>query len=129
MAAASSFGQEPWTAPKEEVAKANPVPASPEALQKGRALFQRHCASCHGVKGKGDGAGVSILAERTSRRPADLSDPKVQGSLSDGEVFWKLTTGLKEGDVIVMPAFATEIRKEEDRWVLVHFVRTLKEPR
>jgi mono/diheme cytochrome c family protein len=127
--AAAGFAQEPWTAPKEEAKRANPVPSSPEALQKGRALFQRHCASCHGPKGKGDGAGVGLLAGKTNRRPADLSDARVQGALSDGEVFWKVANGLKEGAVVVMPAYATEIPKEDDRWTLIHFLRTLKEPR
>lgn len=103
----------------------NPLRASDEALRKGRTVYQKNCASCHGVKGQGDGAAISYLAERTSRRPKDLSDAKLQASLSDGEIFWKVSNGFKEGEVVVMPAYATEINKEEDRWALVHFVRTL----
>ena len=129
LAATSGLAQERWVAPKEDAAKPNPVPAAPELVQKGRALFQRHCAACHGAKGKGDGPGVGLLAGKTKRRPADLSDPAVQSALSDGEIFWKMTNGLKEGDVVVMPAYATEIPKEPDRWALIHFLRTLKEPR
>jgi mono/diheme cytochrome c family protein len=101
------------------------VPGSDEVLLKGRALYQKNCGSCHGAKGKGDGSGIRFLAERTSRRPKDLTDAKLQASLSDGEIFWKVTTGLKEDTVIVMPAYANEIKKDEDRWALVHFVRTL----
>ncbi len=129
LAAASGFAQQPWTAPKDEAQRANPVPPSPEALQKGRALYQRHCASCHGPKGKGDGVGVSLLVGKTDRRPADLTDPKVQGALSDGEIFWKVANGLMEGAVVVMPAYASEIPKPDDRWILIHFLRTLREPR
>jgi mono/diheme cytochrome c family protein len=101
------------------------VPVSDEILQKGRALYQKNCGSCHGAKGKGDGSGIRFLAERTSRRPKDLTDAKLQASLSDGEIFWKVTTGFKEDTVIVMPAYLNEIKKDEDRWALVHFVRTL----
>ena len=43
--------------------------------------------------------------------------------MTDGEIFWKLETGLKEGGQIVMPTFADEIPKPEDRWKLIHYVR------
>ena len=122
-----ALGQEPapWIAPKEQRERANPVPASDEAQKRGRLLYQRHCAMCHGDKGKGDGPAARLHAERSKRAPKDLTDTKQQASMSDGEIFWKVTTGLKEDAVIAMPAYASEIKKDEDRWALVHFVRTL----
>ena len=34
---------------------ANPVPTSPESLNRGRQIYVIHCASCHGDQGLGDG--------------------------------------------------------------------------
>lgn len=115
----------PWIAPKEQREHANPVPASDDAQKRGRLLYQRHCAMCHGDKGKGDGPAARLHAERSKRAPKDLTDAKVQASMSDGEIFWKITTGFKENDQIIMPTFGDEIPKEDDRWKLVHYVRSL----
>jgi len=113
-----------WVAPPEERAKTNPVAASPEALQKGRFLYRKNCLRCHGEKGKGDGP-----SGRYGVKPAeDLTNPAKQAKLTDGEIFWKITTGLKEGADVIMPAYAREIPSEEDRWRVVLFVRTLGNP-
>jgi hypothetical protein len=40
-------------------------------------------------------------------------------------MLWKITTGRKEEDEVLMPAMAEKIPAEEDRWKLVSFVRTL----
>jgi mono/diheme cytochrome c family protein len=114
-----------WLAPKEARAQANPVATSEDALRKGRALYQRHCALCHGDKGRGDGTAARMHADRSSHTVQDLTDPKVQASMSDGEIFWKISTGLREDGKIVMPAYTEEIPKDEDRWKLVHYVRSL----
>jgi mono/diheme cytochrome c family protein len=106
-----------WTAPAEERARTSPVPDSPEAVAKGRALFQRHCTACHGPKGKGDGP--------ASTEARDLTDPAVQDRLTDGEIFWKVGTGRKKHGETVMPAFARQIGTE-DRWKLVRYVRSLR---
>lgn len=115
----------PWTAPKEERNRQNPVAPSEDARKRGRVLYQRHCAMCHGDKGKGDGPAARLHAERAKRAPQDLTDAKVQFALSDGEIFWKITAGLRENAQIIMPTFREEIGKDEDRWKLVHFVRAL----
>ena len=113
----------PWVAPAQDVARPNPVPFSDEALKRGRLLFQRHCAMCHGDKGRGNGPAARLHAQRSGRAPRDLTDAKVQEGMSDGEIFWKLSTGLKDDGRIIMPGFGEEITKEGDRWRLVHFVR------
>ena len=110
-----------WEAPAADKARANPVPASPEALAKGRALYQKHCAMCHGDKGKGDGPAAKFNAAE----PEDLTSPKLQKELTDGEILWKITTGRKEGDEFVMPAMLEKIPAETDRWKVVLFVRKL----
>jgi mono/diheme cytochrome c family protein len=111
-----------WAVPAEERDKPNPVAATPEAVTKGRALYQRHCASCHGSGGKGDGPAAGFGADI----PDDLTDPARQDRLTDGEIFWKVSTGLRDGAEIVMPGFARQIPSEQDRWRVVAFLRTLR---
>jgi mono/diheme cytochrome c family protein len=97
------------------------VAASADALKRGAELFSRHCTSCHGSLGKGDGPVASYWAEL----PKDLSDPLRQDRLSDGEIFRQISTGhIVEGKEI-MPAFAARL-SEQDRWKIVLFVRTLR---
>jgi mono/diheme cytochrome c family protein len=110
-----------WVAPPEERARTNPVPASPEALQKGRFLYRKNCQRCHGEKGKGDGPSGRLGIEP----PEDLTNPAKQAKLTDGEIFWKISTGLKDGADVIMPAYKREIPADDDRWKVILFVRTL----
>ena len=48
-----------------------PLPPSPRGPEPGRALFQAHCASCHGAAGRGD----SWRARLLFLRPGDLASP------------------------------------------------------
>jgi len=43
-------------------------PATPEELEQGRTIYDRHCADCHGTEGRGDGA----LARALSPRPGNF---------------------------------------------------------
>lgn len=105
--------------------KAAPVAVSPEGLERGRKLYVKHCETCHGDKGKGDGPLARLHAQRTSRPPYDLTLPEVQSFLTDGEIFWKISVGYRKGDKVIMPAFANLVPAAEDRWRIVQFVRTL----
>ena len=111
--------QDEWAAPATERARPNPVPVSPDAVARGRALFKRHCTACHGPEGKGDGP--------ASDGARDLTDPAVQARLTDGEIFWKIGKGRAKDDEMAMPSFARQIRAQ-DRWKLVRYVRTLAAP-
>jgi hypothetical protein len=67
--------------------------------------------------GRGDGA----IAESIARPPADLSNGARLGSLTDGELFWRISTGDD-----VMPSFEQAMGlSSEDRWRLVIYVRHL----
>jgi mono/diheme cytochrome c family protein len=122
-------GDAGWMAPAREKARTAPMHPTPEGIERGRALYVRHCATCHGDAGRGDGPLARLHAQRTSRPPYDLTDPAVQSALPDGEIFWKVSTGYREGSRVVMPAFAAQVPSEEDRWRIVQFVRTLVKPR
>lgn len=91
----------------------NPRPASPVVLTQGRELYRIYCATCHGAAGTGDGP----MAEHFRRMP-DLTMGYVQ-NYADG---W-LYTIIREGG-FAMPAFAASLSVDE-RWAVVHHVRTL----
>jgi mono/diheme cytochrome c family protein len=111
----------PWVAPPAERAKVNPVTPGKDAVKRGRALFLRHCATCHGQGGQGDGpaAAFGIVT------PRDLTAPAVQARLTDGDLFWKISKGRQVGSEVVMPASEEKVTSEEDRWKIVLFVRSL----
>ena len=52
--------------------------------------FEKTCAKCHGVDGKGD----TKMGQKLSIK--DLSDAKVQASFTDADAFKALKEGLKD---------------------------------
>ena len=114
-----------WIAPAADKARAASVPVTAEGLERGHKLYGKHCETCHGEKGKGDGPLARLHAQRTARPPYDLTLPEVQSFLTDGEIFWKISVGYRKGAKVIMPAFASLVPAAEDRWRIVQFVRTL----
>jgi len=111
----------PWVAPAEDQARVNPVAPSKDATRRGRALFLKNCATCHGPAGKGDGPAAAFGMVT----PRDLTAPTVQARMTDGDLFWKLSKGRTVGTDVLMPGSEENIPLEEDRWKVVLFVRTL----
>jgi mono/diheme cytochrome c family protein len=107
------LAQGAWEAPAVEKAKKNPLPADAATVAQGKKVAETNCVSCHGPKGKGDGPASVAL----NPKPADWTSKKVQ-SESDGEIFWKLSTGRG-----AMPSW--KFLPENDRWALVRYIRTL----
>ena len=101
-------------APKDIQTKKNPVASSDAVLAKAKTVYEENCLMCHGETGKGDGPMASMLKEK----PADISDAKIMGEATDGEIFWFITKGKKP-----MPPFETKL-SEEERWSLVHLMRS-----
>ena len=97
-------------------AKPNPVPSDKKTTDQGEKVAKVNCASCHGAKGKGDGAAAIALTPK----PADWTSAKVQDE-TDGELFWKITNGNSDRG---MPSFSK--LPELQRWQLVLYLRTLK---
>ena len=110
---AQAASEHSWVAPERPSHRANTVPATTEAVQRGRDLFHRDCEQCHGKAGHGDGP----LSGSLSPRPADLASHHVQSQL-DGALFWKMTEGRG-----VMPRAALS---ESDKWSVVDFIRSFE---
>ncbi len=119
LLAAAAAAQEPWEAPEEARATVNPVPAGDAAVEAGRTLYAARCASCHGDEGKGDGRATRFIKPA----PADISTVEARDRMTDGEMFYKITEGRKP-----MPGMKRTL-SEEERWQVVHFLRTLQPPR
>ena len=103
-----------WPVPEAAKKMKNPVPLSDAALQAAKAIYEEKCAQCHGDTGKGDGSEAAMY----DVKPANFSDAHMMGEMTDGEIFYKMSEGRQP-----MPAFRKQLT-EEQRWQLVHFVRT-----
>jgi cbb3-type cytochrome c oxidase subunit III len=99
----------------------NPVPPNPESIEAGKKLYQRHCASCHGRGGKGDGGQALSGGE-----PSDLTDDVWDYGSTDGEIFVAIRDGLSTD----MLAYKDKL-KEKETWQVVIYVRSLshKQPK
>ena len=104
-----------WPVPAAAKKMKNPVPRSDAALRAARDTFNDRCVNCHGETGKGDGSDAMMYTPP----PADLTDAHMMGMMSDGEIFYKISEGRN-----AMLAFK-KLLTVEQRWQLVHFVRTL----
>ena len=103
----------PWPVGDKDKAMKAPTKADATA---GKELWAKHCKSCHGSKGLGDGPKAASL----KTFPGDFSGAAFQGS-TDGELFFRTNKGRDE-----MPAYEKKIPEANDRWALVAFMRTLK---
>lgn len=106
--------QKPWPVPDAWKNKVNPIKG--QELEKGKALWNQHCKSCHGSKGKGDGPKASQLDTECG----DFTKASFQ-SQTDGALYYKTYQGRDD-----MPSYKTKIPDVNDNWALVNFMRTLK---
>lgn len=109
-------GKKPWVVPDAAAKKANPVKSDAASLKEGKELWSKHCVSCHGKAGLGDGS----KADQLKTEPGDFSKADFQKQ-SNGSLFYKISEG--RGD---MPNFKKKLEGEEEVWSLVNYLRTLK---
>jgi mono/diheme cytochrome c family protein len=102
-----------WIAPAEARKMKNPVKATKASIQRGKEIYEKKCALCHGVKGDGKGPASAGL----NPKPTNFKDSHGE-KMTDGEHFWKITTG-RGG----MPSFAKDLT-EEERWHVINYINT-----
>ncbi len=106
-----------WEVPAKYKTMKNPTdPKDKESMAEGKALFAKQCTSCHGKKGLGDGSKAAELKGDLG----DFSSAEFQKQ-TDGELFYKITEGRDD-----MNSFKKKIPNDEDRWLVINYVRTLK---
>jgi mono/diheme cytochrome c family protein len=110
-----SVQQKPWTVPANYKTMKNPVKATPQSIESGKALYNQNCASCHGKKGLGDGP----KARNLEASAGDMSGATYQNQ-TDGEHFYKTKFGRGE-----MPKYDKKI-SDDDIWSMVNYMRTFK---
>ncbi len=96
---------------------ANPVPATAESLARGKVVFDRMCAVCHGP------LGVPSDAPILPKLPVMVAFPLASGGAlirTDGYLYGMITAGRG-----VMPAYGHQIA-HFDRWNVVNYVRLLQ---
>jgi cytochrome c oxidase cbb3-type subunit 2 len=109
----------PWA-----IEPAKTLPATPELVARGKATYVRQCAPCHGDTGKADGPAQYLLYPK----PRDLTigtyrfTSTWEGAPTDEDLFRAISRGIPGS---AMPSWAH--LEEEERWGLVHFVKTLAE--
>lgn len=89
--------------------------STPEMIAKGKQLFLVNCASCHGPEGKGDGERAAEL----NPKPRNYHTEKFKFGAAPLQIYNAVTNGSPGTS---MPAFV--LLPAEDRWALVHYVRT-----
>jgi len=108
--------QNEWVVPEKYVKMKNPIPLNQDKAI-GKSLYAKHCQSCHGKQGYGDGP-------KASEQKGDLGDfsSAEYQAQSDGALFFKTTFGRDD-----MPNYDKKIPDDEDRWLIVNYMRTLAE--
>jgi mono/diheme cytochrome c family protein len=118
FAACTALAQQikhPWVAPVSASSMKNPVKSSPAGDADAGKLFQQNCVICHGQTGASNGPAAGSLPQK----PANFTDVAMMKKATDGELFWKMTTGRAP-----MPSWQDRLT-ETQRWELVNYLREL----
>jgi mono/diheme cytochrome c family protein len=96
---------------------ANPVPATAESLARGKVVYDRYCAICHGPNGNPQEAAILPKLQLMMAFPLANGGALIR---SDGYIFGMITVGRG-----VMPAYGHQTTYY-DRWNVVNYVRQLQ---
>jgi mono/diheme cytochrome c family protein len=111
----AGFQGKPWTIPAKYKSMKNPKPGDKASITLGKTLWAKHCKSCHGAMGLGDGPKAASLKSDVG----NFSTKAFQAQ-SDGDMYYKSFVGRDE-----MPNYEKKIIEEEERWAIINFMRTM----
>jgi mono/diheme cytochrome c family protein len=95
----------------------SPTGFTAQSVVQGAVIYGRHCRSCHGAEGRGDGPDAS----KQSVPPADLTAEHLWDH-PDGDLFWWVSHGMLGVDGRqVMPGFADKL-SDIERWAVIDFL-------
>jgi copper resistance protein D len=82
------------------------------SIARGRTLYNKFCAACHGAEGR------DTTADENARvKSADLTADHIYAH-TDGDLFWWITHGIDQ----TMPGFGSVV-DDNGRWNLIDFIR------
>lgn len=106
----------PWPVPESAKKVTIPIKSNSENLNIGKGVYAKHCKSCHGKNGEGDGT----KAPELETFPGDFTTDNIAAQ-SDAELFYRTAVGRDD-----MPAFKKKIGNDDDIWAVVLYIKTLK---
>lgn len=95
----------------------NPVKATAASIAKGKTLFAKNCATCHGPKADGD----TPTGKALNPPAANLTDTTWKHGSSDGEIFTAITKGATGTGM----SSYEKVIPEKDRWNLTNYLKSL----
>jgi mono/diheme cytochrome c family protein len=111
------MGRHHATIPAEYSQMTSPIEADAASISRGQAIYNQHCATCHGESGMGDGPAGAALD------PPASPIAHTSQMLADDYLFWRLSEGGATFKT-AMPAWK-DILDENQRWDVLHYVRAL----
>ena len=107
----------PWTVPAKYKAMKSTIKAGDASINTvGKDLYTKHCKSCHGTKGLGDGPKSASLKTLVP----SFTDKGFKAQ-ADGDIYFQSIIGRDE-----MPNFEKKITDEADRWAVIYYIKSLK---
>lgn len=103
--------------PAPKAGLSNPAPATPQSLEKGKALFQKYCRYCHGEDAKGNGPQAP-----EGTHPPDLTDAKWDHGSTDADIFTVIKDGI--GPKFDMKGNSSKMTPQEI-WSIVNYLRSI----
>jgi mono/diheme cytochrome c family protein len=104
--------------PKIYAALSNPLPRTAQTVERGAAVYEKNCASCHGATGAGDGAAGRNLSPPTGNLACLAQMPMVQW---DPFMYWTVAEGGAQFGT-AMPAFKDGLSKDEI-WAVIAYIQ------
>lgn len=101
--------------PAEVRERPNPIPPTPEAIERGKLYFSSQCTMCHGNEGDGKGD----LVQRLGLVIPDFRTEEFQKGWTDGEMHYVITEGhgRMKGEGERLP--------EGWKWEMILYIRSL----
>lgn len=109
----SNLQNDPWEVPAKYEKMENPYAKATDDERIGKLLFTKHCKSCHGTKGKGDGK----KAETLDTEVGDFTESSFKNQ-TDGALYYKTFFGRDD-----MPSFKKKITDEEEKWLIINYIK------
>ena len=96
----------------------NPTVDFDSSIKRGKVLFAKNCAKCHGLSGNGYG----VVAHGFTTWPRQLWVWYKADSTADSYLYWIIENGKSD-----MPPWGL-ILTEDERWDLINYIKTIKKP-